>query len=125
VYYEMALPVLESIREQDPEWFGPDLARVYAGLGRANDVVREGERILSLLPYERDALWNPHLRFDVAANYAMVGEVDRALDQMEFVLSVPNSYASPHRFRLWPYFRSLRGHPRFEALLQEYESVTF
>jgi tetratricopeptide (TPR) repeat protein len=125
VYYEVALPTLERIRREDPEWPGPDLARAYAGLGQVDAAVREAELILSLIPYDFDAVLNPHLRFDLAESYVMVGEVDRALDQMALALAVPTTWGSPIRFRLSPFFRSLRGHPRFEALLQEQESVRF
>ncbi|MGD2069593.1 MAG: hypothetical protein PVI57_13030, partial [Gemmatimonadota bacterium] len=73
----------------------------------------------------RDALTNPYLRYWLACAYSMAGEAERALDHIEFVLSVPNARGSPHRIRLSPYFRPLHDHPRFQALLARYDSVTF
>ena len=49
----------------------------------------------------------------------MVGEYDAALDEIEYLLSIPSWY-SVHSLRLDPDYDPLRDHPRFQALLEKY-----
>jgi hypothetical protein len=48
----------------------------------------------------------------------MVGEFDLAIDQLEFLLSIP-SELSIHLLRLDPDWAPLRDHRRFKKLLEE------
>ena len=51
--------------------------------------------------------------------YAMVGENDASLDEIENVLSIPGDF-SVQLLRLDPRWDSLRDHPRFQSLLEKY-----
>jgi len=53
----------------------------------------------------------------VAAIYARAGELDKAIDELEVALSVPNFISIPW-LRVDPLFDPLRDHPRFKALLE-------
>jgi hypothetical protein len=48
----------------------------------------------------------------------MVGEFDAAIDQLEFLLSIPGRMSVP-LLRLDPAWEPLREHPRFKRLLEE------
>ena len=52
---------------------------------------------------------------DLARIYAMTGRVDEAVDELEYVLSIPADL-SVWDLRLDPMWDPLRGDPRFEAL---------
>jgi len=47
----------------------------------------------------------------------MVGEFDAAIDQLEFLLSIPSELSIP-LLRLDPAWNSLRDHPHFKKLLE-------
>jgi hypothetical protein len=54
----------------------------------------------------------------VAAVYARAGEIEKAIDELEVALSVPNFLSIPW-LRVDPLFDLLRDHPRFKALLEQ------
>ena len=53
--------------------------------------------------------------------YARVGENDQALDLIEELLSIPGNM-SVGLLRLDPVWDPLRDHPRFQALLEKYDT---
>ncbi len=55
---------------------------------------------------------------DLAVIYTMVGEYDAAIDQLELLLAVPSPMSVP-MLRIDPTWNPLRGHPRFQALLEK------
>ncbi len=95
------------------------LGIAYAGLGRKEDAIREGRRAVELCPVSKDALQGPGVVWNLAVIYTMVGEYDAALEEIEYLFSVP-SYMSVPWLRLDPSWDPLRDHPRFEALLEKY-----
>ena len=58
---------------------------------------------------------------DLALIYTIVGEHDAALDQIEYLLSIPaGRYMSVGLLRIDPRWDPLRDHPRFQKLLEDY-----
>jgi hypothetical protein len=53
----------------------------------------------------------------------MVGEADAALDQIEYLLSIPSMF-SVSTLRLERRWKPLRDHPRFQAIVAR-EDVVF
>jgi hypothetical protein len=91
-------------------------------LGFKDDAIREGKLGMELLPVSKDALVGPSKVEDLALVYIMVGEYDSALDQIEYVLSIP-SWVSVSLLRLDPRYDPLRNLPRFQKLLQQPDKV--
>jgi tetratricopeptide (TPR) repeat protein len=120
--YESAASILETRIQQEPDdaRFHSALGIAYAGLGRREDAIREGKIGVNLLPITKDAWRGFHRAKDLAQIYVMVGEFDLAIDQIEFLLSIPGPLSVP-LVRLEPAWAPLREHPRFKKLLQAKE----
>jgi tetratricopeptide (TPR) repeat protein len=92
------------------------LGLTLAYLGRKDEAVREGERGVELLPIAKDAYSGPYDQHQLARIYMLVGEPEKALDQLEPLLEIPY-FLSPGWLRIDPNFDSLRGNPRFQRLV--------
>jgi non-specific serine/threonine protein kinase len=97
-----------------------DLGLAYAYLGLKERAIIEGERAVALLPVSRDAFLGPNRVLDLARIYAIVGEPEAAIDQLDYLLSIP-SLLTVGYLRHHPVWDPLRDHPRFQALLEKYE----
>jgi hypothetical protein len=53
----------------------------------------------------------------LAKIYALVGETEKAVDQLEVVLKNPYYYVTPAWLKIDPNFDPLRGNPRFQKLI--------
>lgn len=87
-----------------------------AYLGRKAEAIREGQRGAALLPIGRDASNGPYFQHQLARIYLLVGEPEKALDQLEPLLKIPY-YLSPAWLRIDPSFDPVRKNPRFMKLV--------
>jgi tetratricopeptide (TPR) repeat protein len=96
------------------------LGLAYAFLGRRDDALREGNRAVNLYPVSRDAFEGTRYILKLAMICAVVGESEEAVNQLEFLFSIPSrNVVSVAVLRLDPIWDSLRSHPRFQRLLEE------
>ena len=93
------------------------LGLALAYLGRKADAIREGERGVALAPVSKDAIAGPYFQHQLARIYLLLGEPDKALDQLEPLLKLPY-YLSPGWLRIDPTFDPLRSNPRFHRLVE-------
>ena len=109
----------EELVKGEPDYapYHSILGRAYAGLGRKATAIREGERAVELLPVSKSATGGTYRLQALAHIYILVGEYDQAIDQLEYLLSIP-SYVSIWRLKLDPLYDPLREHPRFQRLLE-------
>jgi serine/threonine-protein kinase len=96
------------------------LGLAHAGLGQKEEAIRYGKRAVELLPVSKDAFSGWHLVASLASIYLMIDEYDAALDQIEYLLSIP-SWISVPLLRIDPTYDPVRNHPRFRQLLRKYE----
>jgi TolB-like protein/Tfp pilus assembly protein PilF len=89
-----------------------------AYLGRKEEAIREGERGVALDPVSKDALNGPYIQHQLVRIYMLVGEPEKALDQLEPLLKIPY-FLSPGWLKIDPNFDPLRKNPRFQKLVAE------
>ncbi len=118
-HYESARSMLEARIQQQPEdeRFHSALGIAYAGLGRGQEAIREGQLGVELLPVTEDAWRGLYRLEDLARIYTMVSEYDAAVEQIEYLLSIPGEISVP-LLRLDPIWDPLRDHPRFKTLVR-------
>jgi tetratricopeptide (TPR) repeat protein len=91
------------------------VALAYAG--RKAEAIREGQRGIALLPSSAEDN-GPYYQHQVARIYILVGEPEKAIDQLERLLKMPY-YLSPGWLRVDPGFDPLRKNPRFKRLVDQ------
>jgi eukaryotic-like serine/threonine-protein kinase len=96
--------------------------RVFRGLalaymGHHDEAIEEGQRGVALLPISNDGYSGPYIQHQLARIYLLVGEQEKALDQLEPLLKIPY-YLSPGWLKIDPTFDPLRNNPRFRKLVE-------
>ena len=96
-YYDSARLVLETRVRERPgaDLLHSQLGVAYAALGRRDAAVQEGKRAVELLPVSKDAFLGPNRVELLAWIYVLVGDYDSAMDELEFLLSVPSDISIP------------------------------
>jgi tetratricopeptide (TPR) repeat protein len=117
-YYNDARSILESKVKEDPNhaWYHSKLGIAYAGLGRTDKAIQQGQMGVRLLRSRKGNERNPNPARDMAKIYVMVGKYDLAIKQLNFVLSVPSNISIP-LLQLDPAWAPLLDHPRFQKLI--------
>ena len=122
---ESARQMIENvIREHsgDPRHHAA-LGLAYAYKGRKDEAVREGNLAVTLYPVSKDAAAGPIYVLNLARIYTLVGEYDQAIQQLEYLLSIPSSeylwqLVSVPLLKIDPMWDPLRDHPEFQSLVQ-------
>jgi len=92
------------------------LAHAYAGLGMDEEAVQQARKAVELASSTKDAINGPAFLEQLAEVYAIVGQEDAAIDQLEHLLSAPGSLSLP-MLRVDPRWAPLRNNPRFIILV--------
>jgi TolB-like protein/Flp pilus assembly protein TadD len=87
-----------------------------AYLSRKEDAIREGQRATLTLPIAKSAYSGAYVQHQLARIYILVGEPEKALDQLEPLLKIPYNL-SPGWLKIDPNFDPLRKNPRFQKLV--------
>jgi TolB-like protein len=93
------------------------LSILHAELGNRDDAVHHARRAADLLPISRDSLDGPLIAICPAVVYARLNEPDLAIAELETLMGLPNG-PTPGTLKAEPEWDSLRGHPRFQKLLE-------
>ncbi|MBL7187067.1 MAG: protein kinase [Phycisphaerae bacterium] len=97
-YYEQARDILKSKIDEDPNdaRFHSALGIAYAGLGCKEDAIREGLLAEEMLPVRKEAMRGLWRVEELARIYVVVGEYDKAIDQLEDLLPRPGWMSIPY-----------------------------
>ena len=120
--YRLGLNILLKEVNEDPgnPSVHSSLGIAYAGVGQKQEAIREGLLAVDLLPIEKDAFYGIAYVLNLAIIYTMIDEFELALDQLEYLLSVP-SYLSV-RWLEWDIaFAPLKTLTRYKKMLIKYE----
>jgi DNA-binding SARP family transcriptional activator/TolB-like protein/Flp pilus assembly protein TadD len=119
-YYDSArILVAERISRQPGDArLHSALGIAYAGLGRKEDAIREGKKGLELMPIEKEAYRGYYRAWDLARIYAMTGQHDASVTQLEHLLSIPGHLTAAW-LRIDPTWDALRANRRFKRLLYD------
>jgi tetratricopeptide (TPR) repeat protein len=88
----------------------------YAGLGQKEKAVSAGKKALELMPVNKEAYRGASRLEDLARIYVMVGEYDKAIEQIKTLLSIP-SRLSVKLLMLDPTWKPLWDLPEFKEIL--------
>ena len=118
-YFDSVKVESEDVLRKDPEDLDGllRLGMAYAGLGKKEKAIEKALEAVELLPLSKDALAGANLLSGLAQIYVKVGEYDKAIDQLDLLLSIP-SRITEHTLRLDPTWDPLREHPRFIKLIE-------
>jgi serine/threonine protein kinase/tetratricopeptide (TPR) repeat protein len=112
----------ELTRSPDDTRMQSALAIAQAGLGNSMAAVQHASAAVDALPISKDALLGPERVEDLAWVYTIVGESDKAIEQLEVLLDHP-ARISVAMLEIDPRWDPLRDHPRFQALLEKGHKV--
>jgi non-specific serine/threonine protein kinase len=120
-YADSARIILEAEIKARPgfQWWHQWLGWAYAYLGRRDDAIREARKAVELLPVSKDAYSGCWMVQSLALLYTVVGEHDAAIEQLEYLLTIPSLISVP-RLKFQPVWEPLHQHPRFKQLLEKY-----
>jgi TolB-like protein/Tfp pilus assembly protein PilF len=110
----------EKVVQAQPD-YGPAvgvLGLIDAGLGRKEDALQEGRRAVELLPIAKDSINGANMIEYFAMIAAWVGEKELACEQLAAATRLPGT-VSYGQLKLFPYWDTLRGDPRFEKIVAD------
>ena len=123
-HLQAARRILEAdLRDQ------PDDPRIHAALGNTlamlghpAEAISAARRAVELCPREVNALHHPNFVSSLAITYVLAGDLDSALDQLDYLATIPGGQSAAS-LRRDPRWEPLRGLPHFEKLIHTMESL--
>ena len=91
-YYRSSLVTLETkiLKDPDDPRLYSAIGIAYAGLAQKEKAIEAGRKGVNMMPIEKDAHRGVLRVEDLARIYVMVGEYDKALEQINILLAIPS-----------------------------------
>jgi TolB-like protein/Flp pilus assembly protein TadD len=115
-----AATAAELAKQPDDPMSLVTLGLLDASLGRKEEALAEGRRAVELRPLNVDAVDGATVLGFLAMICAWVGDVDGAIGHLQFLARIPNGPPFG-QLKYDPAWDSVRGDPRFAAMLKEIE----
>jgi TolB-like protein/Flp pilus assembly protein TadD len=111
---EIELKNVKAQPDYAPAW--SRLGLIEAALGQKEEALQAARKACELLPMRVDAVDGSSYRINLAIVYLWTGDRESALHELEQVAQFPGG-GTYGELRLYPYWDSLRGDPRFERII--------
>ena len=120
-YHKIALTrlQLELEKRSDDYRLHVALGQTHAALGQRDKAILHSERAAELMPMSLDLMNGAEVIYEMTQAYIRLGDVDRALDDMEILLSRPVEF-SVGLMAVEPAYDPIRENPRFKDLMAKY-----
>jgi tetratricopeptide (TPR) repeat protein len=120
-HFRLAVKQIEKELPQHPDdaRYHSAMGMALAGIGEKERAVQMGVKATELTRYSEDSAYGVDPIYDLAVIYTLVGDKDKAFEQIEFNLSHPGHF-SVARLKADKLFDSLRSDSRYRALIQKY-----
>jgi len=125
IHADSACRELEKLVSEYPQdsRYHAALGLAYAYAGKKDQAEEEGFLASQLCSLEKDAVQGPVYLRNLAKIYTIIGEREKAIEQLERLLSIPQceflwEMVSVPYLRIDPQWDSLRGNPGFQMLLR-------
>ncbi len=120
---EHAISLLEPFVQANPKsaFSHGYLGEAYALAQRPEQAVRMAQEAVDLFPISVDAMYGPIMVGELAYIYALVGQIEDSIDQIEILMSIP-APVSINDYLINPQFADVVDHSRFKALAEKYGS---
>ena len=122
-YFDSSRVQIEGMLNNKPrdERLHSALGVVYAGLENKEKALAEGRKGIELLPIEKEAYRGYYREWDMAIIYTLLGDYDKALEKINFILSIPGAF-SVNVLKLDPLYDPLRNLSEYKAIITKYSS---
>jgi serine/threonine protein kinase/Flp pilus assembly protein TadD len=119
---ETALNILEQAARDNPEDPRIQSARgLTLGLmGKKEEAIQAGRKAVELYPVSKDVILGAERLNNLAQIYAIVGEVEHALEVIRDILSRPGIYTI-HYFDMHPCFEQVHNSPGYREIREEFD----
>lgn len=129
-YFDSTRIQIEKMYRQNPMEIRlhSTLGVAYAGLGNREKAMAECKKSMNLHPVNKDAaqgsevLANSGSQWDLAQAYILLGDYDKALSQIDFLLSIPGEF-SVNKLKLDPLYDPLRKLPGYKKIIEKYSHM--
>ena len=120
-HFSLFLPDIQRAVEDVPkqQFWLELLSFTHAHLGHKDRAISAAMNRIELLPISEDALWGSGNEAHLAQIYMIVGEYDKALSKIEFLLSIPSSI-SVEALEVYPVWEPLHNLPRYQEIIKKY-----
>jgi tetratricopeptide (TPR) repeat protein len=121
--YDSGRIYAENLLKKNPDDWAThsNLGQILAHLGQKERAIAEGKKAVELMPLEKDAMdAGPGSLYGLAEIYALTGEPDKSIDELEHILGMPNIYTT-YFMQVDPELDQLKGLPRFTRLMDKYK----
>jgi tetratricopeptide (TPR) repeat protein len=117
--FTYAMNKLKPMVDEKPEaaYLHSQLGTAYAGLGKTEEAIEEGQRAVELRPENTDLRLRMFRTEDLARIYVMVGKYNEAIEQIQILLE-NHGRLSPAILKLDPDWKELHDYAEFQQLLE-------
>jgi TolB-like protein len=124
IYADSAIVhLLRKIKDTpDDDRLFSTLGKCYALSGKDKEAIAYGEKAVDLKPIKLDAYQGVSKEQDLMEIYILTGNYDKALNKIEYLLSIP-SWMSIGQLIIDPLYDNLRSLPRFKEIISSAQIV--